>query len=207
MKKYFTLFIFSCFISFSFGQKEFILGAQGGVHLSQVSGDYLAGFHKAGYQFGFFVGKENSDKFGWNFAVKYITKGSRILGQRANGAQYRFHLNYMEVPFFLEKGFDISYNKGKTLSFYLGGGPCFSRLISYREESEAGPRNDPREMKKNELGAEIYTKFYPLEKLSVDLFFSNSLTPLREHFNGAVWRWDRGQYHSLVGLRINYRFK
>lgn len=188
-------------------QKEFILGVQGGIHASQVSGDYLAGFHKAGIQGGFFVGQENENKFSWNFALRYITKGSRIIGQKANGSKYRFHLNYIELPIFLEKGFNIPYNKSKSFSFYLGGGPYFSRLISYTEESEAGPRNDPREMHTNEIGAEIYSKFYLQEKLSLDLFFSNSLTPIREHQGFATWVLDKGQYHSMVGLRLNYRFK
>lgn len=188
-------------------QKEFILGAQGGFHASQVSGDYLAGFHKAGIQGGFFVGQENEHKFSWNFAIRYITKGSRIIGQKTNGSKYRFHLNYIELPIFFEKGFEIPYNKSKSFSFYLGGGPYFSRLISYSEESEAGPRNDTREMKTNELGAEIYTKLYLQEKLSLDVFFSNSLTPIREHQGFATWMLDKGQYHSLIGVRLNYRFK
>ena len=75
-----------------------------GVATSQVSGDQLAGFNKAGIMAGAGVSTKLSEKADLGFEMYYIQKGSVKQSNIDKGdlVYYRLRLNYVEVPILFE---------------------------------------------------------------------------------------------------------
>src|SRR5687768_12714295 len=77
-------------------------GFNAGFTTSQVSGDNLAGYNKAGLIGGLFVYREISKKFSLRMDFSYVMKGSRkaVHPEIGDFDFYVLKLNYIEVPFY-----------------------------------------------------------------------------------------------------------
>lgn len=76
-----------------FGQKaNFKGGLEGGIVGTQVDGENLSGFNKAGFRFGGFIEKPLNDKWSGQFSMVYFPKGSR------DSINYAIRLHYIEMP-------------------------------------------------------------------------------------------------------------
>src|SRR5207237_7949390 len=93
----FSLFLFSIFSGTIYGQR-FHAGLIAGISTTQVAGDQLSGFNKAGIIGGGFVVTPIGDKTSLQMEINFIQKGSRKPLQTDNNEFYVMRLSYFEVP-------------------------------------------------------------------------------------------------------------
>ncbi len=194
------LFISCCFIGTAFSQ-QFHAGIKAGVTASQISGDQLAGFNKAGLAGGGFVGLGLSEKFDLALEIMYMQKGSRKNAdpEKEDYKSYLLRLNYFEIPLVLQWKF--------SKRFTFEAGPYVAALVGSLEEDEFGELSQPREFKKSEVGLLGGVQVMLINNLSFNLRYENSVLPVREHLSGQGYRLNKGQYSTLLLFALQYTFK
>jgi len=195
LKLYFLFFLF--FVTLVSFSQEFKGGILAGLAASEISGDYLEGPNKAGVYAGAFVNRHFTPKSSLQLELDFIQKGSRENPDSTNDYRsYLLRLNYVEMP--VHYKFDLS--KRSTLE----GGLSLGVLIHSYEavntyEWVAGSDFDPFDLSLN-----IGYYFSLLEKLSINVRYSNSIVPVRPHAGGATWRANKGQYNEVLSFVLFY---
>ncbi|HSH66709.1 MAG TPA: porin family protein [Bacteroidia bacterium] len=198
MKKHILFFLFICIIHQAQGQeKRFAAGAKIGLSTSQVSGDDLAGFNKAGLSAGLFSSILFSKKWTAAFELLFVQKGSKYVSHPELGDPfyYRLQLNYIEVPVFLQ------YHLKK---FCLEAGPGFGYLINYEEEDMSGIITGYRPFNKTEISYNVGINYQIIPHLGVNVRYSNSVSSIRDHTSGAHTLANPGQQNTVLQLTISY---
>ncbi|RUA25680.1 MAG: hypothetical protein DSY76_06455 [Bacteroidetes bacterium] len=205
MKRF--LFISLIFFSVlsSWGQSDFNFGFQLGLNGSQVTGDQLAGFHKAGLFGGLFVNHKAGRLGNIQLEMNFTQKGSRKNAKPDEGIydSYLMRLNYVAVPLLYR--FKIK----KTLDIDLGLEAAY--LISSRERDINGwvePDLSVPYFKDFDfsifagIGVEIN------EHLLFVFRYSYSIVPIRPRPPGNYYYgyWDAGQYNEVVTGTLQYQF-
>jgi len=179
-----------------------------GLDASEVSGDTYSGPNKLGFNIGAFTNFNLSSHAALEMEIMYIQKGSKKNPSDTDPNKYRFHLEYVELPFLYKFSFQALENIKYIGKLKYEAGISYSRLMRYKEEI-----NDrlvlPGEMPDyyyNESNL-ILGFYYPIsEKLDFNFRSSNSITPIRPHKGGATVWYNWGQYHTVWCLNLNYRF-
>src|SRR5438132_3331012 len=97
-RKLFFTSLFIIFFQLLYAQR-FHAGVTGGISTTQVAGDQLSGFNKAGVIAGGFVNSSLSEKTSLQMEIIFIQKGSRKPVETDNDNQYYvMRLSYFEVP-------------------------------------------------------------------------------------------------------------
>ena len=193
---------FTLCLSYAFGQeattKRFQMGASLGLTTSQVSGDNLSGFHKFAPMVGGFVYTNLKENLIAQFGINYVQKGSRKIPRSDQGnIFYTLRLNYIEVPMLLKF-------KHKKLMYEFG--PSIGALVSFTEETHAGPVIATRDFRNSELSFNVGASF-PLKGNFHFLWrFNNSILHIREHVNGNTFRLNLGQYNTALHFILQYHF-
>jgi hypothetical protein len=203
MKHYLLLFCTLLIAITAKGQVIFHGGALAGVSTSQVSGDQLSGFNKAGIYAGAFVNLHITDKWLFQFEIDYIQKGSRKNPKpsRNDFTKYVMNLQYFEVPILFKWEF--------LDRFQLEMGPAVGYLIKNTgvERDENGPFVDPRPaFSKIDLSVMGGVSFKIIEHLKLNIRGSQSVLPIRQHESGAVYRLNRGQYNSVLAFTLHLEY-
>lgn len=168
-----------------------------GVMGTQVSGDDLSGFNKAGIYAGAGVRIKFNEKAGVGFRILYFQKGSRmpLKNDGTDSAYYLLRLNYVEVPLMFR------YRLSKKL--YLEAGPSLGYLFKSYEEDENGPLNmKGRPFYSFDFSAMMALGFHLTEQLDLMMLYGQSVVPVREHESQAVYRLNAGQYNSELGFSL-----
>ena len=194
------LFCFFFLISLSADAQRFKAGLRAGIAGTQISGDQLGGFDKAGIVAGGLVSTSLSQKFDLGFEIFYVQKGSRKNADPDNGdlVSYLLRLNYFEVPVLLQ------WKYSKRFSFEAG--PTFGALVGTLEEDEFGALDQPRDFSNFELGVGAGMSVNIVDGLYFNLRGTNSVLPVREHVSGQDYRLNRGQYNSALLFTFHYIF-
>jgi len=121
MKIFFFLLTYLISSSYIFSQ-EFGGGIVAGLSTSQIWGDEMAGFNKAGITVGAFVNRNISEKLKAQFEMRFIQKGSK---NPYDG--YKIHLEYIEMPILLQYSFK---------KFYVETGLGYAHLVRAYEGDE-----------------------------------------------------------------------
>ena len=198
------LFLGFFLISYSIIAQEapsrFKAGLMLGLNTSQVSGDNLSGFNKAGIIGGGFVRTAFNDMWGAQMEMVYTMKGSRKVPKPEEGnANYTLRLNYVEIPVLLKV-------KLKRLSYDFG--PSVGVLISDFEElnsQEISYANRP--FKRTEVSLIAGAAYSIKDNIEFTVRLTNSVIPIRDHANGATFTWNTGQYNSVLSFAFHYRFQ
>lgn len=171
--------------------QDFNAGMKAVLCASQVSGDMLSGFDKAGFGAGLFVRRAMGDRFAMQMEMQFVQKGSRKPLNKDDNTYYRMRLHYAEVPVLLQ------FKPGSKWIFE--GGLAYGRLLFSLEDNELGEIQGTPPFKKYELSW-IAGMSYPLgDKLSFNLRYNHSITPVRPFEGGINFNyWDRGQYNSVL---------
>jgi len=199
MQRIFLFLIFSFAGHFLYAQ-QFQAGVKAGVSGTQISGDQLAGFDKAGIVAGGYVGLELSRKFDLALEILYFQKGSRKNANpdKQDYVSYLLRLNYFEIPLVLQWKF--------SNRFTFEAGPTVAALVGSREEDEFGTLSQPREFKKIEIGLLGGMKVKLVNQLAFNLRYQKSIIPVREHLSGANYRFNEGQYNEVLLFALQYTF-
>ena len=98
MIKKFAIILSCGFLTFSIQAQDFGGGVILGLSTSQVGGDDLAGFHKAGLLVGVFANKSITELLSFQMEMTYIQKGSK-----------NPNMNNAEHPNYLKQDISLSY--------------------------------------------------------------------------------------------------
>ena len=179
--------------------QHFIAEILGGVTTSQVSGDQLAGFNKAGVIAGAGVNTALSKKVHLGFEIYFIQKGSRKQADVSKGdlTYYRLRLNYIEIPLVFE------YHLTDKLSVDLG--PSAGTLTTSSEEDENGKLVGQPPFIKYEVSVFGGFVYHFADSWGLHFRGAQSIAPVREHNGGAVYRLNRGQYNSVLLFALFYQ--
>lgn len=171
-----------------------------GISSSQVSGDQLAGFNKAGLYGGGFVNIPLGEKTLVQMEISFIGKGSRPTSEQADALPYNRYptLNYVEVPIlFIYKA------KGNIA---IEGGLAFGVLVYSREEDFYSEKPIDRPFNSTEFSFLIGLDYAFSEKISLNSRLDNSFLPIRDHESGATYGLNQGQYNTEITFSLRYHF-
>jgi opacity protein-like surface antigen len=188
-----TLLAFSLQVS----AQEFKAGIRFGGVGSQVNGDGLEGFDKAGVLVGAFVKRDFSEKFSMMFEMTFVQKGSRMPTNDYN-QYYLMRLGYIEVPVL------FIYHVNKKLGFHAT--PSFGFLISNHEETEMGEITEAPDFKKFEFAGNAGILYGLSDNWTFDFRYSHSITTIRPYLAGYTSFFDKGQYNVALEASLMYMF-
>ncbi len=184
--------------SFNLQAQSFEGGIIAGIATSQVSGDLLGGFNKAGLIFGAYTNRAISYELTGKLEITYLQKGSR---NPAQDARHEFELNYIEIPLILQ----YKAQKNTEIEFGLLVG-----LLLKAKEVDAIYKNEVllREaFNKTDYGIAIGFNYKLADRIHLNSRLSNTLvfTPIREHASLSERWYNQGQYNAVLSFAIHYQ--
>ena len=179
-----------------------------GVNTSQVGGDDLSGFHKAGPIVGIFSKKTINSQINLQFEMYYINKGSN--NQDMNNDLHTNYLvpditlKYIETPLILQY-----YLKNSLL---LEGGITAAYLMDGYYNDLYGKINNQSNFpfKKYDVGLLIGVNYNYSEKISFNTRLSNSIFPIGKEDNSIFNENNnynsitKGKYNSVLSISVYY---
>lgn len=204
MKNLFLTLILICsFILKSSSQVEFFGGTKAGICGSQVSGDYLAGFKKAGLYAGFLAGVSLNKEMSLHMELQFVQKGSRKNARPDIGdyRTYLLRLSYLEIP--------IIFTYQGNSYFELEGGLSYGYLVKNTdvEFDENGVMPGKNPFRKFEISGHLGMNYLVSDNLKVNFRLNNSLTHVREHAGGGTYLLNTGQFNTVLMLGLVYKMK
>ena len=191
------LLIFLCPIASN--AQKFKAGVFLGISSSQVSGDQLGGFNKAGLYGGGFVNTALGEKSLFQMEMSYIGKGSRPTNEQLQNGYYVYPtLNYVEVPV-------LFIYKAKN-NINVEAGLAFGVLVYSREEDFYSEIPITRPYNKTDFSFILGLEYSFSETISVNSRLNNSFLPIREHASGGTYGLNQGQYNTEITFSLRYHF-
>ena len=195
MKK--VLIISFVIMSLNLFSQNFTGGLIGGISTSQVSGDNLGGYHKAGLFLGVFTQLSISPISNLKMEMNFIQKGSNNPKMLKNGIS-DISTSYLEVPI------STHYYQNEITSFEIGGQIAF--LLTSTDNDIYGSVSSEliNPFNKVDIGAFIGMNYHLSDKIILNSRMSNSIIPIRPHLSNITYYLNRGQYNSLLSFTIHY---
>jgi Outer membrane protein beta-barrel domain len=203
MKKQFSsVFVLLLLFFLDSTAQNFKAGVLAGITTSQVSGDNLGGFHKAGMLAGTYVTTKIGDSSAIQMELLFVQKGSQQAQDLEKGkAFYQIRLNYAEVPLLYKL-------KIKRFTYEIGASIGF--LIDSKVSNALGPypagSTESRPFKKTEASVCAGLNYRIYNHFSVNWRFTNSFLPIRDHLGGS-YKLNKGQYNTAMYFSLRYDFK
>jgi hypothetical protein len=178
--------------------QEFNAGLKGGLSATQISGDQLSGFDKAGLYAGTFVNLYLWPRACLQMEMSFIQKGSRKNPDpdKNDFTEYRLNLDYIEVP--------LIYRVDYSDMFSIEAGLALAALLHSREEAYP-PLAPTPPFNKQDLSVLGGGYFHFADRMYINLRYQSSILPVREHRSGATYRLNKGQYNSVVVFSFHYQ--
>jgi hypothetical protein len=201
-----VLFVLSCGIVQG---QNFHGGVMAGINGSQVGGDELSGYHKAGFFGGGYVGWRFTPMSALRMELEFSQKGSKETPTEENGyLSYLMHLNCIDLPLLYQLSFNIQKQK-----FSLEAGLSYTYIIGDPKEEYIDGTGFyylvggvPFTASSLNLVAGLY--YHINKNLFVNFRTSNGITPIRK--DPAIRRhplWGAGgQYNDVLTLSIGWDF-
>ena len=194
MKKIFFLIILFIF-QFNISAQEFNAGILSGLSTTQVSGDNLAGYNKAGLIIGGFVNRDISQSLALQIEMMYIQKGSS--NPKVENLIAEINLEYIEIPLIL------ILKSSEKINFDFG--IHISALIDGYYKDIYGILENQIEFNDYEFGAVVGIAYKLNEKMSLCTRLSNSIIPIANHASGQTYRLNKGKYNTGLNFIISYK--
>lgn len=169
-----------------------------GVAGTQLSGDNLSGFNRAGAYAGAGIRTDLNKSMSIGFRAGIFQKGSqsRVRSDGPDSAYYRLRINYLEFPLCLR------YTLRPAL--YVELGPSLGVYLNSREEDANGILPETRSFYRYDLSAVGILGYVLGKKTDLQFGYWQSIAPIRPHQSGAVFRLNRGQYSSSITFSLLY---
>jgi len=194
MKRIFFLIILFIF-QFNSSAQEFNAGILSGLSTTQVSGDNLAGYNKAGLIIGGFVNRDISQSLALQIEMMYIQKGSS--NPKVENLIAEINLEYIEIPLILVL------KSSEKINFDFG--IHISALIDGYYKDIYGILENQIEFSDYEFGAIGGIAYELNEKMSLCTRLSNSIIPIANHASGQTYRLNKGKYNTGLNFIISYK--
>jgi len=205
MLKNFSILLCCGFLSISIHAQNFGGGIILGLSTTQVGGDDLAGFNKAGILVGAFANKSISELLSFQMEMTYIHKGSN--NPNMNDSEHKDYgqedisSSYIEIPLLLQ------YHQNNKL--IIEGGVQLAYLINgyYNDLNGDIPIYSVNPFIKYDIGLLLGVQYKYSEKISLNTRASNSILPIgTEDYDGVnTYNSSRkGRYNSVLSFSIHY---
>ena len=205
MLKKFAILLCCGFLTFNMMAQSFSGGAILGLSTSQVGGDNLAGFHKAGLLIGVFANKSIYQNLSFQMEMTYIQKGSenpKIDDETdANYLKQDISSSYIEVPFLLQ------YHQSNNFS--IEGGIQTAYLIDayYNDSYGKIESNNMSPFISYDIGLMIGLDYKYSKNISLNTRLSNSIFPIgtEDYENQEIFGSTRkGKYNLVLSFTLHY---
>ena len=205
MIKKFAIILSCGFLTFSIQAQDFGGGVILGLSTSQVGGDDLAGFHKAGLLLGVFANKSITELLSFQMEMTYIQKGSNNPNmnnpEHPNYSKQDISLSYIEVPLLLQ------YHQSDKLK--IEGGVLTAYLVDghYNDFNGKMP-NEPNPFIDYDIGLLLGIDYKYSENISLNTRIGNSILPIgSEDYENQVYNSSKkGKYNSVLSFALHYNF-
>lgn len=198
-----VIYLFSLAISMQ-GQ-SFGGGIALGAVSTQVGGDNLAGFNKAGLFIGIFANKSVSEFLGLQMEMNFIQKGSKNTDmndyQHINWGVPDISLSYIELPLLLK------YNQSNKSQIELGIQTGYLINGFYNDIYGEIDYNNTPPFRKYDIGLMLGFNYKLSKNINLNTRLSNSILPIgaedynnSELFNSAI----KGKYNSVLSFVLYY---
>lgn len=195
------------FIALHSNAQNFRAGISTGINVSQIDGDHVSGFSKAGVQLGLFANLPIKKKYEWQLEVMYITKGSKEQpNENGTSSLYQANLSYIEVPIL------FIYKPTKKVAIEVG--PSAGFLINSEEKDITGKLINQPSFNKEVLSANLGVSYKVNKSFLLNLRTNLAITPTRRNLNRVTsknyiqnpYHTTTEQYNHLISLGVYYRF-
>ena len=206
MIKKFAIILSCGFLTFSIQAQDFGGGVILGLSTSQVGGDNLAGFHKAGLLLGVFANKSITELLSFQMEMTYIQKGSNNPNmnnpEHPNDSKQDISLSYIEVPLLLQ------YHQSDKLK--IEGGVLTAYLVDghYNDFNGKMP-NEPNPFIDYDIGLLLGIDYKYSENISLNTRIGNSILPIgsEDYENQVPYNSSKkGKYNSVLSFALHYNF-
>ena len=206
MEKKLAILLCCGFLTISIQAQNFGGGIILGLSTSQVGGDDLGGFNKAGLLAGVFANKAISPLLSFQMEMTFIQKGSNNPKmndyEHINAEVPDISISYIEVPLLLQ------YHQSNELK--IEGGIQTAYLINgYYNDLNGKMPNPTNPFINYDIGLLLGVDYLFSNKLSLNTRLSNSIIPIGEEdydhpntYNSA----RKGKYNSVLSFAIHYNF-
>lgn len=185
-------------------------GIIGGISISQVSGDDLAGFNSLGLVFGGFSNVKISNKSKLQLEMIYSQKGSG--NSNINNIQHIDYLKpYIRISYF-EMPILYKYHQNKDLEIEIGVATAYLIDGYYKDTYGKIDNSISSPFTKYDLGISLGINYWLTSNLSLNTRYANSIIPIgKEDYNtGNIYSnnyVNKGKYNSVINFTIQYKFK
>ena len=176
-----------------------------GISTSQVGGDDISGFNKAGLLLGVFANRKLSDLTAFQMEITYIQKGSNNPKMNEidhpNYLKADISMSYIEIPFLIQykQSDKINIEGGILLAWLING---YYNDLSGKIPSENLP------FRENDIGLFVGIDYKYSKKISLNSRISNSIIPIgSEDNNNTVNVFNstlKGKYNSVISFALHY---
>lgn len=211
MKISIPLFFLCFFLLKTTSAQNFQGGITGGINVSQIDGDYLAGYHKLGYIGGAFVAYAITDRFTAQLELKYNQKGKVKGANPIEGETdyFKVVLHYAQLPmvvqyqlvnkFYVEVGLGVGYLISSK--FYDGYGELDKEYLGY-------------DFNDFELSSLIGFSYQFTDKLYGTVRWSMSFLPVANVLRNDIetapgaspWEQAGAQFNRTLEFTVGYKF-
>ena len=197
MKKRFIILLCCLSLSISIKAQSFGGGMILGLSTSQVSGDNLGGFKKAGLLIGGFIDLQLNNAVRSQMEMTFIQKGSNNPNMNENSYS-DISLSYVEIPLL------IKYQQSRTIA--IEGGVETALLISASDNDIYGQisANSSRKFNRTDISVFIGIDYFINQRLILNSRISNSILPIRSHASNTTFQFNKGQYNSVMSFALHY---
>ena len=205
MLKKFTTLLFCGFISISVQGQNFGGGIILGISSSQVGGDNLAGFNKAGLLVGAFANTSISEFLSFQMEITFIQKGSNNPKmndiEHPNYRKEDITSSYIEVPLILQ------YHQSSKLK--IEGGVQLAYLINgyYNDLNGKIPIYNANPFITYDFGILLGIDYKYSKNISFNTRLSNSILPIGAEDYDSINTYNssrKGKYNSVLSFTIYY---
>jgi hypothetical protein len=189
-------------LSFSSLAQSFNGGINAALAISQIAGDGMSGYNKAGIQAGFFVNYKLKPDIALQMELAYIQKGSAQSENPDDPESFQFlrRLNYIELPLLIQYYL-------KPLILEVGISTDF--LAGSLEEIDYQFNEQPDVWRKTTFNTVFSVKYMISENLMASIRTTNSINSIRKNtvpLNVRRYTKTFGEYNDVLSFGLSYQF-
>lgn len=172
-------------------------GVMFGLNASQIDGDDLAGYNKAGLMGGVFVFTDFNSKWRGQMELKYSAKGSST--PKGSSDNYKYRLRYVEMPILLEYALfkKVHLQAGGSVGYLFNAG-IYNGFGYDKFQDDVMPYT-------TEVAICTGLNAILFDQISFNARFSYSLLPIREKFPNSTYADNGTWYNNVVTFGIYYK--
>ena len=204
MKKYIVIFAFLILSSYFVFSQEFKAGLLRDVLATQVDGDRMSGFYKAGFSGGLYVYRDIGKLSRYQAEILYSMKGSKTSPKSTDPNLWQVSTTNIDISL------NYIYKLFETLHFRIGLTP--NVLLTSKEYTPTGieqiPNEAPAFRRFGVIGQAGMTYFFS-EKFSLTWTYNYSLYSIRSgdaEIYDISLKEQNNQRHNYMAFIFGYRF-